>query len=418
MRAFAPLRDRVFARLWSGLAVFTLGDELYRVALVWLAVELVGRQAGYLGAVSSGCMLAGAIFGGAIASAIDPRRAMSILLAMGAATALVPALAWDLGMPSLWALAIPAVGISLMRAQLEPAVQGHLPSLVADRGRLFAANSLIDGVRRMARLSGPTLAAALALLMPVHALFYVYALALLVASYLLLRVGANLPTREKSSGSGFAQGWQIVRAQPVLRNLLALKFCTDGCWGLVIGYGLPLIVEQRDATWAGLAGIAAYGAGLATYALANIAASLVVGSLKPTLGLNRMQAGLTLMGVGLAATGAVGLLASDAWLLPALYLALAVAGFGPPFFEVPFTLRVQLAGSAHSVGAASSVHRVRMVAVFGGIMTAGLVSPSLFGQFGTAASMVGAGVAATLATLFVWWRLPPDRLAAEKLAVE
>lgn len=189
MRAFAPLRDPIVARLWSALSVFTMGDELYRVALVWLAIELVGREAGYLGAVQSACMLAGAVFGGAIAGAMDPRRAMSILLATGATAALVPAVAWDFGVPSMFALAIPAVGISLMRAQLEPAIQGHLPQLVADRDLLFAANGLIDGVRRMARLSGPALAAALALLVPVHALFYVYALALGLAAYLLLRVG-------------------------------------------------------------------------------------------------------------------------------------------------------------------------------------------------------------------------------------
>ena len=413
MRAFAPLRDPIVARLWSALSVFTMGDELYRVALVWLAIELVGRQAGYLGAVQSGCMLAGAIFGGAVASAIDPRRAMSILLAAGAVAALVPAFAWDFGAPSMLALAIPAVGISLMRAQLEPAIQGHLPQLVADRDVLFAANSLIDGVRRMARLSGPALAAGLALLMPVHELFYVYALALALSAYLLLRVGDALPSREKSGSSSFLVGWKIVRAAPVLRRLLALKFFTDGSWGLVIGYGLPLIVEQRNATWGPLVGIGAYGGGLATYGVCNLAASIVVGSMKPSLGLNRMLAGLTLTGLGLAVTGAAAIYAPDAWLLPGLYLGLGLTALGPPFFEVPLTLRVQLAGSAQSQAAAASVHRVRIVAVFGGIMMAGLLSPTLFGLFGTAVAMTAAGAASALATLAVWYWLPPEKLAAD-----
>jgi MFS transporter, DHA3 family, macrolide efflux protein len=413
MRAFAPLRDPIVARLWSALSVFTMGDELYRVALVWLSVELVGRQAGYLGAVSSACMLTGAIFGGAFASAIDPRRAMSILLAAGALAALVPALAWDFGVPSMFALAIPAIGISLMRAQLEPAIQGHLPQLVADRDLLFAANSLIDGVRRMARLSGPALAAGLALLMPVHDLFYVYALALGFSAYLLLRVGDALPGREKSGSSSFFVGWKIVRAAPTLRTLLALKFFTDGNWGLVIGFGLPLIVDQRNANWGPLVGIGAYGGGLATYGVCNILASLVVGSLKPSLGLNRMLAGLTVMGLGLAVTGAAAIYAPDSWLLPGLYLGLGLAALGPPFFEVPLTLRVQLAGTARSQAAAASVHRVRIVAVFGGIMLAGLLSPSLFGLMGTAVAMTAAGTASALATLAVWYRLPPEKLAAD-----
>jgi len=174
-----------------------------------------------------------------------------------------------------------------------------------------------------------------------------------------------------------------------------------------------LIVEQRNATWGPLVGIGAYGGGLATYGVCNLAASIVVGSMKPSLGLNRMLAGLTLTGLGLAVTGAAAIYAPDAWLLPGLYLGLGLTALGPPFFEVPLTLRVQLAGSAQSQAAAASVHRVRIVAVFGGIMMAGLLSPTLFGLFGTAVAMTAAGAASALATLAVWYWLPPEKLAAD-----
>jgi hypothetical protein len=59
------------------------------------------------------------------------------------------------------------------------------------------------------------------------------------------------------------------------------------------------------------------------------------------------------------------------------------------------------------------VHRVRIVAVFGGIMMAGLLSPTLFGLFGTAVAMTAAGAASALATLAVWYWLPPEKLAAD-----
>jgi len=133
VRATAPLRDPVVARLWAALVVFTMGDELYRVALVWLAVELVGRQAGYLGALQAACMLLGAALGGSFAASLGQRRAMSIFLVAGAACTLVPTLAWEAGYPSFAALLVPAVAVSLMRAQFEPAVQGHLPVLVTGR---------------------------------------------------------------------------------------------------------------------------------------------------------------------------------------------------------------------------------------------------------------------------------------------
>ncbi len=54
------------------MAVFTTGDELFRVALIWLAVETVGRDVGYLGALQSGAVLVGAMFGGALTAFLDP----------------------------------------------------------------------------------------------------------------------------------------------------------------------------------------------------------------------------------------------------------------------------------------------------------------------------------------------------------
>jgi hypothetical protein len=406
MRAFAPLREPIFARLWSSLAIFTMGDELYRVALVWLAVELVGRQAGYLGALQSSCMMLGAIFGGRLADAINQRRAMSILLATGALAVLIPPIAWDLGYASFWALLVPAVWIALMRAQLEPGVQSSVPILVPDRDTLFAANGLIDGVRRMARITGPMLAAALALAMPVHELFYFYALALLIAAFMLLRVGAMLPAREGRGDGGFLVGFRLVRADKTLRRILTLKCCTDGLWVVVIGFGLPLIVEQRGATWAGLSGVGAYGTGLAAYGIANILSSILVGSLKPSIEPGRMFVGNVLMGVGLACVGAGAVFASDALLLPAMYAGLALAALGPPFFDVPLALHIQLAGGPSAPRAAvASVHRVRIVSAFAGIVVAGALSPTLFGVLGTGPTMAAAGVACAAASLAMRWRV-------------
>ena len=44
------LRKRAIALLWGGQALSAIGDEIYRVALIWLAVGLVGADAGYLAA--------------------------------------------------------------------------------------------------------------------------------------------------------------------------------------------------------------------------------------------------------------------------------------------------------------------------------------------------------------------------------
>jgi DHA3 family macrolide efflux protein-like MFS transporter len=393
VKAFAPLKRPIVARLWTALAVFTTGDELYRVALVWLAVGIVGRQAGYLSAAQSGCMLLGAAFGGTLVAGASQQRAMSIFLAVGAACVLVPPVAWGLGYPSFIALLVPAISVSLMRAQLEPAIQGHLPLLVPDRDELFATNGLIDGVRRMARITGPIFAAALAAVIAVHNLFVVYAVALLFAAYLLLRVGDALPVREGRSDAGFLLGLRIVRGERVLRSLLLLKSLTDGCWVVVIGHALPLTIEQSGASWLGISGVTAYGTGLATYGIANIVSNVTIISVTPSLSPARMVAGLTSMGAGLCVMGLGALLSTNDTLLPALYAGLALAAIGGPICDIPLAMHIQLAGGPNAPrAAASSVHRVRLFMTFTGIMLAGLLSPSMFGAFGVAQTMLGAGM--------------------------
>ena len=81
--------------------------------------------------------------------------------------------------------------------------------------------------------------------------------------------------------------------------------------------------------------------------------------------------------------------------------------------DAPPELGFGLMTSVEARTAAAAVHRVRIVAVFGGIMAAGLLSPTLFGLLGTAIAMTAAGAASTLATVAVWRRMPPERLAAD-----
>ncbi len=63
MRILRPLRDKPVAVLWSGLALAAIGDQLYIVALSWLAVRLIGPGAGYVSAMPAGATLAAALKG-------------------------------------------------------------------------------------------------------------------------------------------------------------------------------------------------------------------------------------------------------------------------------------------------------------------------------------------------------------------
>lgn len=410
MRAFAPLADPVVARLWTANSIVTTGDEVFRVALIWLAVQTVGRDAGYLGALQSAAMLMGAMFGGVLAGALEQRRAMSLYCLFGAAFVAVPFLVWEFGSPAFPALALAGIAVALMRAQLEPTVQGALPVLVPDRDRLFATNALLDGIRRLARVTGPLLAALLALALPVHDLFLLHTLALVLAAWLLLAVGAKLPPREPREAGGFALGLKVVRDEPVLKRLLVLKAVTDGVWVMIISHAFPLIVESSGARWTPfgveIAGVGAYGLGIAVYGVANVTANFAVGALPATLSLARMLAGTTWMCVGLVAMAAGPLWLPEAHLLPAFYVALALTALGSPFFDIPLAMRVQLSGGpAAPRAAAASVHRVRIVAAFVGILIAGLLSPPVFALFGPGWSILGAGGFGVACCLAAWLSL-------------
>jgi MFS transporter, DHA3 family, macrolide efflux protein len=46
MGILRPLRGRSMALLWGGLSLSAVGDQLYAVALTWIAVGVLGSNAG------------------------------------------------------------------------------------------------------------------------------------------------------------------------------------------------------------------------------------------------------------------------------------------------------------------------------------------------------------------------------------
>ena len=76
MRLLQPLRHRSVALLWSGLALSAIGDQLYAVALSWIAVGVLGAGAGYLTALQSGCILFSVLSAGFWLDRWDSRRVL------------------------------------------------------------------------------------------------------------------------------------------------------------------------------------------------------------------------------------------------------------------------------------------------------------------------------------------------------
>ena len=63
---FRPLKDRAVLTVWSGLCTSTIGEDLFRVASVWLAVEAAGNMVGLVTGVQYVAMLVAGLFGGVL----------------------------------------------------------------------------------------------------------------------------------------------------------------------------------------------------------------------------------------------------------------------------------------------------------------------------------------------------------------
>jgi DHA3 family macrolide efflux protein-like MFS transporter len=127
MNFLLVLRRRHLAILWVSQVLSAMGDYLYDIAVLWIAVKQVGGGAGLVAAAESGSMLLFGLLGGVYADRWNRRRvmiAMDILRAL--AVALLPILAFT-GTLQLWHLVVVAVIVGSLGALFDPALQASLP---------------------------------------------------------------------------------------------------------------------------------------------------------------------------------------------------------------------------------------------------------------------------------------------------
>ena len=156
-----PLKDPAVATVWSGLAASTIGEDLFRVAVVWIAAEQIGNAAGYVNAAQYGAMLVVGLFGASLFDRWRADRAMIGAKYASAVLALLPVAGFYIWGISIPLLVISVMGLAAMRMVFTPALQSAVPVLVKDREALQAINGLFDATWRLARLIGPMLAAVL-----------------------------------------------------------------------------------------------------------------------------------------------------------------------------------------------------------------------------------------------------------------
>lgn len=384
-----PLKDPAVATVWSGLAASTIGEDVFRVAVVWIAAEQIGNAAGYVNAAQYGAMLVVGLLGASLFDRWRADRAMIGAKYASAVLALLPVAGFYVWGISIPLLVISVMGLAGLRMIFTPALQSAVPVLVKDREALQAINGLFDATWRLARLIGPMLAAVLNTLLPVIHFLTVTALGFILSALAVWAVRDRVvdPASKPRPGRGGWQGaWdalldgaRLMMSEPTTGVLLLINALANGPWSVALQLAIALMVFEHDPHLFGFHGLAALALIVGTAGIGDVIGNLVAGSVRFRRPLSTMFLGYVAMGIGFAliALAAWGL--PNPWKLPAMMLSGLLAGFGGPFYFIPMITRMQTTFRGAEI---ARVFRLRLAVMAASMLLFNLGATPLFDLIG------------------------------------
>jgi predicted MFS family arabinose efflux permease len=393
-----PLRrSRDYRALIAGLGISVLGNQLTTVAVPF-QVYAVTRSSLVVGLVSLAQLfplIFGSLLGGSLVDAMDRRKILIVVEAIGALCSAALALNADFG-PKLWPLFLfPAVTAALSGID-SSARNAMLPGLVGME-LLPASNAIFQSLFQTGAIVGPAVAGLLLAGAGVHLIYWIDAVTYLAAMSAVLTISPQ-PVRTAAEGTAPARpGWRstleglrfVRRSQPVqgayLIDINAMVFGMPRA----LFPALAATVFGGGATTVGLL-YAAPGAG----ALIGALTSGWVGHVRRQ-GLAVVVAvliwGLSIAGFGVA------------HLLPLALLLLAVAGWADVVSAVFRNTIIQFAGPD---GMRGRLMGGQMAVVAGGPRLGDLEAGAVATAFGDTVSVVSGGLACVAGAVLVAWALP------------
>ena len=419
---FQPLKDRAVLTVWSGLCTSTVGEDLFRVASVWLAVEVAGNMAGLVTGVQYVAMLLAGLFGGVLFDRWRPVQAMLVTRWWSAAFCLLPVVGYYVSGLSITLLILSSVGLAALRMVFSPALQSTIPTLVPNRDEQQAINGLFDATYRIARLVGPMVAALLHLFLPVIHFLTATAIGFLVSGYALYVArdrltggGLGDPVRVAPGWRGaweaITAGFKLMSREPRIGMVLIVNAILNGPWMVALSLAIALIITEYRPTFLGFGDLAAYALVMGAYGVGDVSGNIVAGSVRFRRPLSTMFLGYVAMGLGFSFLAiAVWVLPAGA-LLPAMMAGAMLAGLGGPFFFVPMITRMQTVFHGHEI---ARVFRLRLVIMAAAMLVSSLVATWFFDMLGAVATQLGCGllILATGIVGYVLYRRIEDREAA------
>jgi MFS family permease len=395
-----PFSDRAIAILWLGMAASTIGEDVFRVAIIWLAVDIAGNQAGLVTAAQNATMLIVGLTAGAIAERWKPDRTMVAVSLMSAAIVIAPVIIGTFFSITLVMLICTVVGLAVLRTFYSPALQSVVPTLVRDREWLQAVNGLLDTTWRLARLLGPAIAAVLSAFLPVIHFLTVTALGMLSAAAAVFAIRSRIQ-RDPADIPKLDPGWRgllssmaigyrlLLFRDRVMTILMMSNALVNGPWMVTLMLGVALLVKTYNPRFLGIEDLAAYGVIMGSYGVGDLCANLYVGSVRFRRPLQVMYVGYIAMGGGFVLMALATWAVQPHWLLPAMMLTSLIAGIGGPFFFIPMITRLQTVFRGADI---ARVFRIRMALMAGMQLIASLGGTVLFEKWGASNTVLASGL--------------------------
>ncbi|MFG2942250.1 MFS transporter [Streptomyces sp. NPDC048282] len=387
-----PLAVPAYRRLWSSTIVTSVGSQLTAVAVPKQIYDITGSSA-WVGAASLAGLLpliVFALWGGAVADAMDRRK---LLLITNTGIAVTSLLFWLQAVTGLESVAALMVLLALQQAFWglnAPARTASIARLVPE-AQLPAANALGSTVMQTGQVVGPLLAGALIPVIGLPELYLIDALALCVTVWAVYRLPALPPlagaATRRAGVREIVAGFRYIS----LHKVLLLSFLAD-IIAMVLGMPRALFPQLAAQTYG------SYGEGLALGLLfAAIPIGAVLGGLFSGTFSRARRHGWMVIGavVGWGAAIAGFGLSRNLWIAVAFLAAAGVADMVSMVFR-----------GAILLSAATDEMRGRMQGVFtvvvaGGPRLADVLHGTMGSVFGPRAAVAGGGllVVAVMLTL-------------------
>ncbi|MET8979586.1 MFS transporter [Streptomyces sp. NPDC004539] len=395
-----PLRRPAYRRLWTSTIVTAVGSQLTAVAVPKQVYDITGSSAwvGYASLAGLVPMVVFALWGGAVADAMDRRK---LLLITNSGIAVTSLLFWVQAFSGLDNVGVLMVLLAVQQAFFglnSPARNASIARLVPPE-ELAAANALGSTVMQTGLVAGPLLAGALIPVVGLPELYLIDAVALCVTVWAVHRLPSLPPLdgggRRRAGVREIVEGFRYISRHKVL----LLSFLADVI-AMVFGMPRALFPQMAAETYA------SYGEGLALGLLfAAIPVGAVLGGLFSGTFSRIRRHGVMVIGAVVAWGAAIALVgvSLNLWFSVAFLIVAGVADMVSMVFR-----------GAILLSAATDEMRGRMQGVFtvvvaGGPRLADVLHGTAGAAFGPRAAVTGGGVLVVVVMLGIAAALPALR---------